>query len=103
MSQRQDGAVILGFQRPRLASGRALTGNIGLGLSEIGQGLLVTPAAGARLRPAIEVCRLAADIAHAVDRRAAAQNAATRPVDRPSGRAGLRLAGVVPVDPRVLE
>src|ERR1700722_10195849 len=69
MSERQDGAVILDLE------GAILAAHLGsdamhqmLVLFEVGQHVVLAPAAIAHLRPAVEVGRRAAHIEHAVDR-----------------------------------
>ncbi len=68
-----------------------------LGLLEVGQHVLVGPAAIAELAPRIVVARLAAHIDHAVDRRGATQRPAARTGDTPAGHALFRLHLEVPV------
>ena len=74
-----------------------------LELPEIGQDLVIGPAAIAELRPAVIVLGLAAHDEVAVDRRGAAQHLAARPVDGPVAAVLLLLRGVAPVDGGVVK
>src|SRR6185437_14100299 len=47
-------------------------------LAEVGEDVLVAPACGARVRPFVEVTRMAAEVGHSVDGAAAAQYPAAR-------------------------
>ena len=73
-----------------------------LGALEVRQDVVPAPAAVARLAPAVVVARLAAHVDHAVDRRAAAEHAAARIVERAAVQAGLGLGLEAPVGARVV-
>ena len=84
MGERQDGAVVLDLERPALAAHLGIAAlHVVLGLLEVGQHVVVAPAAAAHLRPAVEIGRRAAHIEHAVDRARAAHDAAARPFHAP--------------------
>ena len=70
---------------------------------EIGQDVVVGPAAIAELGPDVEVARLAADIEMAVDRARPAEHLAARKEDRAAVDAGARLGAVAPVEARILK
>ena len=65
---------------------------------EIGQHVLIAPAAIAELRPGVEILALAAIIDVAVDRGGAAERLAARRVDAAAAGPGTRLLLVGPVD-----
>ncbi len=81
-----------------ISAGRAI-----LRAAEIGQNVIIGPAAIAELRPDFEVARLAADIEAAVDRARPAEHLAAREEDRAAVDAGTRLRAVAPVEARVAE
>ena len=85
-------------KRPALAAAAVAAGLEMLRLLEVGQHLLVGPAAIAELTPGVVVERLAADIEHAVDRARAAERATARTGDAASGHALLRFHLEVPVE-----
>ena len=104
MGERQDGAVVLDLERPALAAHLGVAAlHVVLGLLEVGQHVVVAPAAAAHLRPAVEIGRRAAHIEHAVDRARAAHDAPARPFHAPLAGALLGLGRVVPVDQRVAD
>ena len=104
MGERQDGAVVLDLERPALAAHLGIAAlHVVLGLLEVGQHVVVAPAAAAHLRPAVEVGRRAAHIEHAVDRARAAHDAPARPFHAALAGALLGLGRVVPVDQRVAD
>src|SRR6266849_1699882 len=71
-----------------------------LGFLEIGQDVVITPAAVAVLAPAIVILVLAANVKQAVDRTRSAQNLAARLKHGSPVQSGLRrLASTHPADP----
>ena len=70
---------------------------------EIGQNVVIAPAAVAALRPMIEILRLPADIDHTVDRARSAQHLAARPFHPPPGDAGIGFGFEAPIDGRIVD
>ena len=102
VGERQDGAVVLDLERAALAAHLGVAAlHVVLGLLEVGQHVVVAPAAIAHLRPAVEVGRRAAHIEHAVDRARAAHDPAARPFHAALAGALLGLGREVPVDQRI--
>jgi hypothetical protein len=73
------------------------------GALEIGQHVVPRPAAIAELAPMVEILGLAADIDHAVDRRRAAEHAASRVEDRTVVDPGIGLGRKAPGQLRMIE
>ena len=76
---------------------------MGLHATEVGQDVVVAPAAAARLRPQVEIPRVPAHEAHAVDRGGAAQDPPARMGDAPAVEEGLGLGREGPVVARALQ
>ena len=74
-----------------------------LGLTEVGQHLLIAPAGVAEVAPAIVVLALSTDIEETVDRRRSAEHFAARLRDLSVAGPRLRLAGIEPVHRRIGE
>ena len=83
--------------RPLAAAVAVGAGRESLQALEVGQHLVVAPAAAAALGPALVVQRVAAQVDHAVDRGGAAQGLAARLVERAAVEVLLRLGLQVPV------
>ena len=90
-------------QRPTLAAAVVAARLEMFRLLEVGQHLLIGPAAIAELAPGVVVERLAAHIEHAVDRARAAQRPAARAGNAAVGHALLRLHLEVPVELLVVQ
>ena len=104
MGQRQDGAVVLHFERAAAAAILGIAALlVGFRILEMRQDFVVRPAAAAALRPTVIVGRIAAHIKHAVDRARPAEHLAAGQRDAAAGRAFHRLGLIVPVDARVLQ
>ena len=78
-----------------------LAANIVLGATEIGQQVIVAPAAVAGSGPGVVVLALAANIDHTIDGAGAPQYLATRPVQLPVVKHGLGLGFIAPAGFRV--
>src|ERR1700761_7426876 len=68
-----------------------------LGATEVGEHVSIAPPFRALLFPALEIERMPAHIDHAIDRRRAAQNLASRTSDAPTAEMWLWLATVTPI------
>ena len=80
--RKRSGVAAIGVSRPAKA----------LRAAEVRQHVLVAPALGALLLPALEIERMPAHIDHAVDRGRTAENLAARTGDAPAAEMGLGLA-----------
>src|SRR5262245_1381664 len=76
-------------------------GDVVLHALEVGQHVLVAPAAGAEGLPGVVVAGRAAQEDKAVDRTRAAQHPAARPAEPPTVETGLGLGLIAPVDARI--
>ena len=97
VGQRQHGAILLDRHRAVTAMIFVRADGVGFGFLEIGQDVVIAPAAAAHLCPAVVVARVAAHVEHAVDRRRAAQHFSARPVQRAPAGAFLGFCKKIPV------
>src|SRR5580704_5679553 len=95
VDDRLTGGGVLAHRRGRQVTAFAMNFSVFSGpvlsLLEVRQHIVPAPAAIAELRPMIEILRLAADVAKAVDRRRTAEHPAARIDDRAAGGAGVGL------------